>query len=266
MRNSIKFPRYKSWHLALLKSLLLLTFVAIAVLLTIWLLKLQTKGIPNIKNSSSKLVAKVTSPTPTITTTPTPTVSVIPATASWPVILSQGQANSITVVVNKKHKLPADYVPNNGDLREETKIALSNLVADALNNGYSLKLISGYRSYSNQQSTYNGWVNQYGQEYADTISARAGHSEHQTGLAVDVGNGTCDLETCFGDTEAGKWVATNAQNYGFIIRYPNGKEGITGYSYEPWHLRYLGTDTAKLVYESGKTLDEYYSVPAGDYQ
>ena len=107
-----------------------------------------------------------------------------------------------------------------------------------------------------------------GQALADTYSARPGHSEHQTGLAVDVGaisNPSCDLETCFGETIEGKWVAANAQNYGFIIRYPNGKDAITGYQYEPWHLRYVGIDAAVAIYNSGLTMDQYYGIEGGGY-
>jgi D-alanyl-D-alanine carboxypeptidase len=193
---------------------------------------------------------------------PSPTPE--PTTSQWPVLLSIDEASSVTVVVNKKHKLPENYAPG---LRSITSNALSQLTNAATNAGIKLKTISSYRSYSTQVSTYNKWVNQSGQAAADTFSARPGHSEHQTGLAVDVGasNGTCDLETCFGNTPEGKWVAANAQNYGFIIRYPNGKDAITGYQYEPWHLRYVGVDIAKAVVASGLTLDQYFGIEGGGY-
>lgn len=198
--------------------------------------------------------------TPTATTTPKPTSAPVP---QWPVTYSQAEASSITVVVNKKHKLPSTYAP--GGIRGEASSALTQLFNDAATHGIGLKILSGYRSYATQSSTYNGYVARDGQALADTYSARPGHSEHQTGLAIDVGNGTCDLEICFGDTSAGKWIAANAQNYGFIIRYPNGKQAETGYQYEPWHLRFVGTDNAKAVAASGKTLDQYYNVEAGGY-
>jgi D-alanyl-D-alanine carboxypeptidase len=188
-----------------------------------------------------------------------------PAPSQWPVLLSLDQASSLTVVVNKKHKLPESYAPG---LRSVTSSALSQLTSAASSAGIGLKTISSYRSYATQVSTYNKWVNQSGQAAADTFSARPGHSEHQTGLAVDVGasnNSSCDLETCFGNTAEGKWVAANAQNYGFIIRYPNGKDAITGYQYEPWHLRYVGVDVAKAVVASGLTLDQYYGIEGGGY-
>lgn len=151
-------------------------------------------------------------------------------------------------------------------IRSDAKGAADSLIAAASNAGYPLKVISAYRSYEYQKNLYNNYVVRDGQAAADTYSARPGFSEHQLGLVADVGNGSCDLETCFGDTPAGKWIAANAQNYGFIVRYPKGKEAETGYQYEPWHLRYIGVDVAKSVYTSGKTLDQYYNVPAGGYE
>lgn len=215
--------------------------------------------------STSSETPKPVQPTP-------PTTPAKPVAATWPVQISASDATSLTVVVNKKHQLPSSYVPagltayGGYQLRSEAANALTRLVSDAAANGYSLKLISGYRSYSSQQSVYNSYVSRDGQLAADTYSARPGFSEHQTGLAADVGNGTCDLEICFGDTAAGLWIAAHAQDYGFIVRYPKGKEADTGYQYEPWHLRFLGTDIAKAVYSSGKTLDQYYNVPAGGYE
>ena len=102
--------------------------------------------------------------------------------------------------------------------------------------------ISGYRSYSQQASLYDSYVRQYGQATADTIAARPGYSEHQTGLAMDIGNasGICALQACFATMPAGKRAADHAAEHGFIIRYPAGSEATTGYTYEPWHLRYVG--------------------------
>lgn len=198
----------------------------------------------------------------------------IPAKSTWPVNISQQVASSSTVVVNKKHKLPDTYIPSplvsigGVQLRQDAKSAMDDLLAAASVAGYSLKILSGYRSYSYQANLYDSYVARDGKIAADTYSARPGFSEHQLGLAGDVGNsnGSCDLETCFGDSAAGLWIASNAQNYGFIVRYPMGKELETGYQYEPWHLRYLGIDIAKSVYSSGETLDQYYNIPAGGYE
>lgn len=203
-------------------------------------------------------------------TTPNPEPEPAP---QWPVIYSQTESSSLTVVVNKKHKLSSDYVPSlksvsGAQMRPEAADALGLLLQDANAARVPMRVLSSYRSYSTQVSTYNGWVAQSGQAAADTFSARPGHSEHQLGLAVDLGelnNSACDLETCFGDTPAGKWLENNAQEYGFIIRYPKGKDTITGYQYEPWHLRYIGTEPAKAVKNSGQTLDQYYGIQAGGY-
>lgn len=214
--------------------------------------------------------APVTEESPVATppvSTPTPTP---PTTSNWPEQLTAAQASSLTVVVNKKHKLPSTYVPSTvpvagGTLRTETASAFNTMVNGASSTGVSLAYGSGYRSYTKQEQLYTSYVARDGQAAADTYSARPGHSEHQTGLAVDVKGSSCYLETCFANTVEGKWIAANAQNYGFIIRYPKGKESITAYQYEPWHLRYLGITDAIAVYNSGKTLEEYYNVPGGGY-
>ena len=188
------------------------------------------------------------------------------APVSSRLVLTYDQANSLSVVVNKKRQLPVDYVPNliqsnGGQLRPEAASAMDALMSAAGSAGFSLNIISSYRSYTTQQSTYSGYVSQYGQAETDTFSARPGHSEHQTGLAADLNS----LDQSFGDTPTGQWLAQNAHTYGFIIRYPFGKDSVTGYHYEPWHVRYVGADTASAVYTSGKTLDEYFGVEGGDY-
>ena len=149
-------------------------------------------------------------------------------------------------------------------MRPEAANSLTELLETAENAGVPMQVLSSYRSYQTQVNTYNNYVNQYGRAEADTFSARPGHSEHQTGLAADLGNGTCNLETCFGNTAAGKWLAAHAHEYGFIVRYEEGKDSVTGYQYEPWHIRYVG-DAASSIVNSGKTMDEYYNVPAGGY-
>lgn len=194
--------------------------------------------------------------------------------SQWPVVYSQAEASSLTVVVNKKHKLPSTYAPNlktvsGAQLRPEAADALGAMLEAASNQGNSMTVLSSYRSYSTQVNTYNGWVQRSGQEAADTFSARPGHSEHQLGLAVDLGDQnvpSCNLEECFGDTQSGKWLENNAHKYGFIIRYPEGKQAITGFIYEPWHLRYVGVEAATNIKNSGLTMDQYYGVEAGGYQ
>ena len=184
---------------------------------------------------------------------------------------------AIDVLVNRTYNLPDTYVP--GDLVKLTDVptvlsnpevnqmrsvayeALKQLFTAAKDEAaYDLYARSGYRSYNTQVSLYNSYVANHGQAAADTFSAKPGQSEHQTGLVMDI---TCEamnfqLDDTFGDTEEGKWVSENAHRFGFIVRYPKGKEDITGYMYEPWHLRYLGVELATEVYESGLTLEEYF--------
>lgn len=194
-------------------------------------------------------------------------------TKTWPIEWTANQAASVTVVVNKKHKLPADYVPagltaiDNGSLRLAAAQAYKAFVKDAALKGFSIYNASAYRSYATQASLYNNYVAVDGVALADTYSARPGHSEHQTGLTVDVGEKSsgCLFLTCFGYTRVGKWIAANAADYGFIVRYPEGKESVTGYQYEPWHLRYVGVSAAKSIVKSGLTMDEYFGMTAGDY-
>lgn len=183
---------------------------------------------------------------------------------------------AIDVLVNRNNNLPDTYVPSDlikltevptvlsnpevNQLREPAYEALKNLFQGAKEDGFDLYARSGYRSYNTQVSLYSSYVANHGQAAADTFSAKPGQSEHQTGLSMDI---TCEamnfqLDDTFGETEEGKWISENAHNYGFIIRYPKGKEDITGYMYEPWHIRYLGVELATDVYESGLTLEEYF--------
>ena len=158
------------------------------------------------------------------------------------------------LIVNKKYSVPEDYGP--GDLTPECSAAFNELVQAAAAEGIEIFMISGFRSYELQTSLYNRYVARDGQAAADRYSARPGHSEHQTGLAFDLNS----VEQYFGETAEGKWLAAHCWEYGFIIRYPQGKEGITGFMYEPWHVRYLGTEIAEKVYNSGLTLEEYLGI------
>lgn len=157
------------------------------------------------------------------------------------------------LIANKTYSLPESYAPGVDATAES---ALNKMIAAAKNEGINLFLKSGYRSYSTQKTLYNNYVARDGVAAADRYSARPGHSEHQTGLAFDLNS----LDQSFGETKEGKWLAENCHKYGFIIRYPKDKESVTGYMYEPWHVRYLGEDIAKSVYESGKCLEEYLGI------
>ena len=184
-------------------------------------------------------------------------------------------AYSVLVLVNKRRNLPAYHVPNDlvkvdvpfpfeGDqprmyMREEAARALESLFAEATANGLELYATSGYRSYETQAAIFAANVAKVGEEEANRTSALPGQSEHQTGLAMDVTSPTVRyrLVESFGASAEGIWLAENAHRFGFIIRYPKGKEHITGYSYEPWHLRYVGPEAAALIFARDLTLEDY---------
>lgn len=181
-------------------------------------------------------------------------------------------AASPVVVVNKRRPLtPVRYTPGplvgvEGPLmRNDAAQQLTRLLSGARAAGVAMVPVSGYRSYDTQASLYASYVQQYGQATADLISARPGHSEHQTGLTIDIGNanGACGLQECFGGTPSGVWAAQNAWRYGFIVRYPQGQTSITGYAYEPWHLRYVGlTIASEMRSHNLSTLEHYMGLPA----
>lgn len=158
------------------------------------------------------------------------------------------------LIANKTYGLPSAYAP--GGITAETQAAFNAMKSDAAKAGLNLFICSGYRSYSYQSQLYNSYVSRDGKEKADTYSARPGHSEHQTGLAMDINNAS---DSFIGTPEA-KWIADNCWKYGFILRYPQNKQDITGYKYEPWHVRYLGKDLAKEVNDSGLTLEEFLCI------
>ncbi len=160
------------------------------------------------------------------------------------------------LIVNKTYSLPSDYNP--GGLTSECSQHFELLRQAAAEDGINIYISSGFRSYELQKSLYNSYVDEYGQAYTDTFSARPGHSEHQTGLAIDCNT----VNDSFIGTPEAIWLAEHCHEYGFIIRYPQGKESITGYKYEPWHIRYVGVDNAWAIYESGLTLEEYFGIPS----
>ena len=168
---------------------------------------------------------------------------------------------SYLALVSRDHPLdPANYKPKDlrdvagsgHELRKDAATALESLLKAARKDSQSLAVLSAYRSYDRQLSLFNGYEARYGTEYATRLSAPAGTSEHQIGLAADIGlsSGYCNLKACFGDTAGGKWLAANAADFGFIVRYPADGEKVTGYKYEPWHLRYIGVEQAKAMAKS----------------
>lgn len=210
----------------------------------------------------------VTVPTPT----PTPTFDKRANSISDP--------SSIWIVVNKSLPLdPPTYVPpdlveppvpnvHDQPVRQEVSTALSAMFAAARSEaGLALRVQSGYREYDMQANDYAGDVAAHGQTFADADTARAGYSEHQTGLAVDLSatSGDCVLNACFGQLPEGEWLAANAWRFGFLLRYPQGKEAVTGFAYEPWHFRYIGVPLATELHSTGTTtLEEFFGVPGGE--
>ncbi len=183
--------------------------------------------------------------------------------------------SSILVLVNKNNQLPADYVPNNlvnpnvrfpftedlpkKQMRQVAANALENMFNAGDKAGVDLFAQSGYRSYDRQEAIFAANAREHGREEANQFSAQAGESEHQTGLTMDVTSADINyrLNTNFANTDEGKWVKKHASEYGFIIRYPKGKTSITGYQYEPWHLRYVGKKVAKYIDSNNTTLEQY---------
>lgn len=157
------------------------------------------------------------------------------------------------IIANKTYSLPEDYNPG---VNPEAADAFYALQKAGKADGLEFWIASGFRSYNHQAGLYTSYCNRDGQAAADTYSARPGHSEHQTGLAFD-----CNIvDDSFAGTPEANWLEKNCYKYGFIIRYPKGKEYITGYQYEPWHIRYLGVELATKVYNSGLTLEEYFEI------
>lgn len=177
--------------------------------------------------------------------------------------------NKKYILVNKYNELSENYVPknlveldtnyarSNMYLVDYAKEAFEKMAADAKSQDLTIKAMSAYRDYTYQKNLYNKYVSSDGQEKADTYSARPGYSEHQTGLALDIYNGTDDYNQ-FATTKEYEWMQQNAHKYGFILRYPENKEYITGYTYESWHYRYVGTEIATYIYENNITFEEYY--------
>lgn len=174
------------------------------------------------------------------------------------------------ILVNKYNGLESSFVPNDlanisiqyaysgHKIREEVNAQYTTMAKDAKNEGLVLIVNSSYRSYESQEVTYNSFKRSKGEIEADLKAARPGYSEHQTGLALDITTRLSEDEE-FVNTEEFTWLKENAHKYGFILRYPEGKENITGYSYEPWHYRYVGIDVATKIYNENITFDEYYA-------
>jgi D-alanyl-D-alanine carboxypeptidase len=212
---------------------------------------------------------------PGVTVTPIPTAA--PTNGETPVPTETEPPPTANVdrltLVDKQHSLPALYIPQDitpvpaayaapgytATMSADALAPLEQMLDAASAAGYVVRVVSGFRSYADQQYTYNYWVQQLGEAEANRISAQPGHSEHQLGTTADLGSSSLgwDLQDGFGNLPEGQWLAAHAAEYGFVISYPQGKEDVTGYAYEPWHFRYLGTDVATAYEASGLTLNQY---------
>lgn len=188
--------------------------------------------------------------------------------------IEEAGEKGLLFLVNKQNPVDKDYKPDDLEpikyyasdrseacryMRAEAAEQFHKLVEAAKESGYTLVMTTAYRSYGFQQILWNNYVANEGEEAASRFSAKPGQSEHQTGLAVDVTSPSVDYELSysFGETAEGSWLADNAHRFGFIIRFPEGKEDITGYLYEPWHIRYVGEAVAGDMHNKGLTLEEY---------
>lgn len=182
-------------------------------------------------------------------------------------------------LVNKQYALPEGYIPSDlkrpnvrfsfGEeeleksyLREEAANALEKMFVQAKQEGIELNAVSGYRSYERQVALFAAEVSRVGEEQAVQAVAVPGNSEHQTGLAMDISSDSVnnELSEQFESSIEGKWLAENAHRFGYILRYPKGKENITGYQFEPWHFRYVGEKSATVIYEKNWTLEEFFNI------
>lgn len=194
---------------------------------------------------------------------------------------SLSDPSSIWVVINKLRPISsASYVPNmlvtpnvslhlgagnpETEMQAQAALALQSMFAAANKQNINLELESAYRSYGYQISLYNGYVATENISVAEQQIARPGYSEDQTGYTADVApnNGNCALQVCFANTAQGKWLTANAYKYGFIIRYPYGKQNITGFTYQPWHIRYVGEALANQIYSANTTMEQFFNLPA----
>ena len=253
----------------------IVTIVFISVVVALYILRTKAES-PGYSPAESTQVDVPQSANPQLDS---PSNNPKPKLANSAPEYSLTDPESIWVVVNKQNGIPISYkpdliVPNvrlrlagteqQMQIRPDVAKAIEAMFTAAKKDGINLVFGSGYRSGALQQQFYNSYVARDGKAAADRYSARPGHSEHQTGLAFDLTspNGKCHLEICWQDTPEGKWTAQNAHTYGFVLRYQDGKEAITGYQYEPWHFRYVGRELSAQINQSGQTLEEHFKLPA----
>ena len=245
----------------------LITIIVLCVLILIGLFILNFKGC----SSSKKEPEPTPTPTPTVEPTPTPTPTPEP-TPEIPAVDLESD-DSLTRYISQTHPISETYVPADmrtvnvhsaeaKKLREEAATKLEEMFQAAINDRIYLKLVDGYRSYQLQADLFSYYTQTRGAYYASIVDDHPGASEHQLGLAADIGcwNGACELSYCFTQYPDYTWLKENSWKYGWIERYPEGKQSITNIVFSPWHYRYVGIDEAAKIYESGLTMEEYYNI------
>ncbi|MCZ2817851.1 M15 family metallopeptidase [Modestobacter sp. VKM Ac-2984] len=267
-------PARQRLHRRRRRLLLLLALVTVlAVAGAVWLQGSGEDGIPIAEGGPATFAPTPTAPTPTA---PTPTALPPTPEPTTPPAFDRAQLSitdpaSSWVVVNKARPLspidwaPADLVPigNGYQLRAEAAQAMDAMIGAAAAQGLGLSVQSAYRPYEYQVGLFSAQVSRFGEERAEIQVARPGYSEHQTGLAADVGGGGCDIESCFATTAEGQWVAAHAHEFGWLVRYPEGRQDVTGFKYEPWHVRYVGVPLATEMQRAGvPTMEEFFGLPA----
>ena len=232
--------------------------------------KNDSRIIPEAKGQSFELVD------PEAVLTPLWVESSIIAKASTQIsvgVITTDQGDDLLVLINKHIGLPADYEPKDLvyldskvevarsglRLRKEATVALEQILKVAKKQGMSLSVLSGYRSFWEQDATFSYWVALAGLDTGQKLSARPGHSQHQLGTTVDFTNQAVglDISENFMYTKEWEWLAKNAYKFGYVLSYPKGKEAITGYVYEPWHYRFIGVENAVEMVQSGLILEEF---------
>ncbi len=254
--NNEQSPKNKRFRHAKRKLPIVVSLLLCAVLLTPLLY------IKNIDSSSLQAPEAVPA-------------SIEPSMQAEDKISETAHKSKYLILVNKEYGLDKDYVPDDlvtvnpdittggeNQLSKAAADALKKLIAAAEEEGHTIRLVSGYRSYSLQKSIFENNVAKSGREVAETYSAPPGHSEHQSGLAADVSSPCVgyDLIDSYGEEPEGIWLAENAYKFGFIIRYQKNTQDITGYVYEPWHIRYVGTGPGEEIYKRNITFEEYLGV------
>ena len=270
---SVPAPRRRRTGPRLLLLGLLVAALAAGVVLVVRELRSPTAAPASVAQPST------TAAPPSARVPPTPSPSPSSSAPAEPTFdrarLSLDDPASTWVVVNKARPVspidsaPADLVPVGGgyELRAEAAQAMQAMLAGAAAEGLTITVQSAYRSYDYQVGVFRAQVARFGEAQAEIQVARPGHSEHQTGLAADVGGGGCDIDRCFGANDEGRWVAAHAAGYGYVVRYPEGQTEVTGFRYEPWHVRYVGAELATELQRTGTaTLEEFFGLPAApDY-